>query len=146
MFSITAKAHFDSAHFLSGYEGKCANIHGHRWVVEAEVSGNLIAFGDEKQMVVDFGKLKGALSELADEFDHTLVFENGTLTDEFESALDSMGFSSCAAPFRPTAESFAYHFYNELAGQKFDVSRVTVWETPETSATYIPDKNEEFEF
>jgi 7-carboxy-7-deazaguanine synthase len=22
---------FNSAHFLAGYQGKCANIHGHRW-------------------------------------------------------------------------------------------------------------------
>jgi 6-pyruvoyltetrahydropterin/6-carboxytetrahydropterin synthase len=146
MFSVTAKAHFDSAHFLSGYEGKCANIHGHRWVVEAEVSGNLIAFGDEKQMVVDFGKLRDALEDLTEEFDHSLIYEDGTLSDEFEAALEAEGFYAAPVPFRPTAESFAYHFYNELADKKFDVSRVTVWETPETSAAYIPDKNEEFEF
>jgi 6-pyruvoyltetrahydropterin/6-carboxytetrahydropterin synthase len=146
MYSVTAKAHFDSAHFLSEYEGKCANIHGHRWVVEAEVSGNLIAFGDERQMVVDFSKLKRALEELADEFDHTLIFEEGTLSDELESALDNEGFSTCPVDFRPTAESFAYHFYTELTDRKFGVSKVTVWETPDQSASYIPDNNEDFEF
>jgi 6-pyruvoyltetrahydropterin/6-carboxytetrahydropterin synthase len=146
MYSITAKAHFDSAHFLSEYEGKCANIHGHRWVVEATVSGNLIAFGDERQMVTDFGKLREALFEIADDFDHTLIFEEGTLSDELESALDNEGFSTCPVPFRPTAESFAYHFFTELTDRKFDVSRVAVWETPECCAEYIPDKSEDFEF
>ena len=31
MFILKAEGEFDSAHFLSGYKGKCANIHGHRW-------------------------------------------------------------------------------------------------------------------
>jgi 6-pyruvoyltetrahydropterin/6-carboxytetrahydropterin synthase len=137
MFSITAKAHFDSAHFLSEYEGKCANIHGHRWVFEAEIAGGLIAFGEEKQMVTDFAKLREALDEIAENFDHTLIYEDGTLSDPLLDALDDDGFSVCPVDFRPTAESFAYNIFNELKDRRFDVSRVTVWETPETSATYI---------
>ena len=33
MYKITANESFDSAHFLKDYDGKCANIHGHRWKV-----------------------------------------------------------------------------------------------------------------
>jgi 6-pyruvoyltetrahydropterin/6-carboxytetrahydropterin synthase len=152
MFRVTAKAHFDSAHFLKGYDGKCANIHGHRWTVEAEVSGGLIAFGEEKQMVVDFGRLREALEEIADFFDHSLIYEDGSLGAVTVDALESEGFSLCPVDFRPTAESFAYHFYNELKDNDFDISRVTVWETPDSSATYIPEPetdltdDEDFEF
>ena len=39
MYHLKTTAAFDSAHFLAGYEGKCANIHGHRWVIEVEISG-----------------------------------------------------------------------------------------------------------
>jgi 6-pyruvoyltetrahydropterin/6-carboxytetrahydropterin synthase len=152
MFKVTAKAHFDSAHFLKDYVGKCANIHGHRWVIEAEVGGGLIAFGEEAQMVVDFGKLRDALNEIAGYFDHSLIYEEGSLSDELADALEGEGFSICPVDFRPTAESFAYHIYGELDDKDFAVSRVTVWETPDCSATYIPESgseltdDEDFEF
>ena len=37
MFELKTSASFDSAHFLSGYQGKCANLHGHRWKIEVTV-------------------------------------------------------------------------------------------------------------
>ena len=33
MYQLTIEQSFDSAHFLAGYQGKCGNIHGHRWRV-----------------------------------------------------------------------------------------------------------------
>ena len=43
MYQLKAKAAFDSAHFLSGYKGKCANLHGHRWTIEVIVEqGDLV--------------------------------------------------------------------------------------------------------
>lgn len=37
MYILKTEQSFDSAHFLAGYEGKCRNLHGHRWKIEAEV-------------------------------------------------------------------------------------------------------------
>ena len=42
MYALKTQAHFDSAHFLHGYDGKCKNIHGHRWTVEAEITGETL--------------------------------------------------------------------------------------------------------
>lgn len=39
MYFLKTTASFDSAHFLQGYNGKCANLHGHHWVIEVEISG-----------------------------------------------------------------------------------------------------------
>lgn len=39
MYVLKTNSSFDSAHFLSGYKGKCSNIHGHRWKVEIQVKG-----------------------------------------------------------------------------------------------------------
>ena len=39
MYSLKTNSSFDSAHFLASYEGKCRNLHGHRWTVEVEVGG-----------------------------------------------------------------------------------------------------------
>ena len=35
MFLLNVKAHYDSAHFLRNYHGKCEKLHGHHYVVEA---------------------------------------------------------------------------------------------------------------
>jgi len=59
---------FDAAHYLSCYEGKCANMHGHGWVLEVEVSGLV---GDETGMVIDFVELKKSVNTLViDVLDH----------------------------------------------------------------------------
>ena len=82
MYQLTTHASFDSAHFLSGYEGKCSNIHGHRWKLEVTVqSETLEQTGQIRGMVVDFGQLKDDIKKLADEFDHSLIIEDGTLED-----------------------------------------------------------------
>ena len=59
MYKITSQAHFDAAHFLFGYNGKCRNIHGHRWVVSADIAAeNLRDDPQERGMVTDFGSFK----------------------------------------------------------------------------------------
>ena len=37
MYILKTEASFDSAHFLAGYNGKCSNLHGHRWKIVLEV-------------------------------------------------------------------------------------------------------------
>ena len=75
MYIIRTESAFDSAHFLSGYQGKCSNIHGHRWRVVAEVAAeNLQSQGQLRGMVTDFGDIKADLKELADNFDHVFIY------------------------------------------------------------------------
>ena len=137
MFRLKASAAFDSAHFLKGYEGKCANIHGHRWTVEAEVGGEeLVPSGTKRGMLIDFGELKKALRSLADSFDHTLIYESGSLKETTLAALRDEGFSLTEVPFRPTAENFARHFAGILAGEGLPLISVTVYETPDNCAVY----------
>ena len=59
MYYLQTKASFDAAHFLWKYEGKCRNIHGHRWNFVAKIkSQELEQEGQTRGMVVDFGNLK----------------------------------------------------------------------------------------
>lgn len=53
MYQLRTVADFDSAHFLSGYQGKCANIHGHRWHVEVEIQAEHLE--SEGQMARNVG-------------------------------------------------------------------------------------------
>ena len=108
MYQLKTVADFDSAHFLSGYQGKCANIHGHRWHVEIEIQAEYLEVqGQMRGMLVDFGDLKRDLKKLVDEFDHTLIYESGTLREKTIEALLEEGFRLNKVDFRPTAENFS---------------------------------------
>lgn len=137
MYMLKTSASFDSAHFLSGYNGKCANIHGHRWTIEVTINGNsLQTEGEKRGMIIDFSDLKKAVRSLADDFDHALIYEQGTLKPETENALADEGFRTIKIPFRPTAEELAKYFFNQLKNKGFPVYIVTVFETPDNSASY----------
>ena len=139
MYLLKTAATFDSAHFLSGYNGKCANIHGHTWKLEVAISSQTLKdTGEKRGMVIDFSDLKKAVRELASRFDHTLIYEKGSLKDDTVAALSSEGFKLTEVPFRPTAEKFAEHFYRSLA-ENLPVKSVSVYETPDNCAVYEED-------
>ena len=141
MYYIQTEAAFDAAHFLMGYEGKCRNIHGHRWRIVAELeSEKLITTGVTRGMVCDFGDIKSDLRALADHFDHALLIEVGTLKAKTVEALEEEGFRLIFLPFRTTAENFAAYFYSELKKKGYRVARVSVYETPENCAVYTGEK------
>ena len=77
MFKLKSEIQFDMAHYLSGYKGKCANIHGHRYRLIATLKANELR--EDKQMrgmVEDFGEFKRGLKFIADMFDHKLIIED----------------------------------------------------------------------
>lgn len=66
---------FDAAHQLPLHDGKCANLHGHTYRVEATFSG-LIETGANPQqgMVVDFGVVKDIYKRRVEtRLDHSLI-------------------------------------------------------------------------
>lgn len=137
MYTLKTSASFDSAHFLAGYKGKCANLHGHRWKIEVFVSSQeLINDGEKKGMVIDFSDLKKAVRSLAESLDHSMLYEKGTLKPATEQALLGEGFRLIPLDYRPTAENFAKAFFEELTRGGLNVSRVDVYETPDNCASY----------
>ena len=124
MFEITAKDHFDAAHFLRGYNGKCANIHGHRWQVEVSLQGPEL---NELGILVDFMDVKSMLKEVMEVFDHKMVND--------------------VPPFdrlNPTAENIARFVYEEMSSKLntqikpgIVLTRATVWESESASSTYF---------
>ena len=141
MYILKTSAEFDSAHFLEGYKGKCANIHGHRWKTEVCVAEEaLIAEGEKRGMVIDFGDLKREVRTLADSFDHALIYETGSLKAATLAALRDEDFRLIEVSYRPTAENFARDFYEVLTQKGLPVKSVTVYETPENCAIYEEEK------
>ena len=94
MYTISVQAHYDAAHLLRDYEGKCARLHGHRYVVEVALQAEDVG---SKGMACDFSDLKRHLKELADRFDHRNLSEVPPFT-EIES----------------TAENQARFFFDEM--------------------------------
>jgi len=122
-FTVSAQAHYDAAHFLRNYDGKCAKLHGHRYVVEAAVRLETL---DESGIAFDFVDLKRALRVLADQLDH----ENLNELPQFEG-------------LETSAENQARHFFEQLkerlpgpAAQGLLYARV--WESPNQWAQYGP--------
>ena len=141
MYILKTSAEFDSAHFLAGYKGKCANIHGHRWKIEVCVAEEaLITEGEKRGMVIDFGDLKREVRTLADSFDHALIYETGSLKAATLAALRDEDFRLIEVSYRPTAENFARDFYEVLTQKGLPVKSVTVYETPENCAIYEEEK------
>lgn len=116
-YTLGLKRHFDAAHFLKNYRGKCASIHGHRWEVEVIVEGEDL---DEIGMLVDFTALKNMLDGLLEQLDHKLLNEQSLLEGT-----------------NPTAEHLCRVLYRALENRLpcgTVLKAVKIWETPDAWA------------
>jgi len=69
-YYLTVSQNFEAAHYLSGYSGNCANIHGHTWKVEVTIVGSQL---DSIGMLVDFRDIRRELAAVLVQFDHALI-------------------------------------------------------------------------
>lgn len=140
MYILKTEQSFDAAHFLSGYQGKCSNIHGHRWTIHLEVmTEELCSDRQLNGMYVDFGQLKKDLKEEADWLDHCMIIEKGSLKDKTMEALQEENFRIVEMDFRPTAENLSKYFYEQMQKRNYRVRRVTIYETPTNCASYMEE-------
>ncbi|MFQ5647562.1 MAG: 6-carboxytetrahydropterin synthase QueD [bacterium] len=118
MFEVSVEASFSSAHQLRGYKGKCENLHGHNWKVEAVVRSERV---DDLGMVIDFQKLKGSLHQILEELDHRNLNDLPPFINQ-----------------NPSSENIAAYLYRELKKKvSCAPARITVWESEKCSATYF---------
>jgi len=121
MYTISVRAHYDAAHFLRNYKGKCERLHGHRYVVEIAVQAAEL---NEAGIAFDFVDLKRHLRTLAEELDH----QNLNELPQFEG-------------LETSAEVQARHFYDRLRDLLPEpvakgLLYARVWETPTQWAQY----------
>lgn len=72
MFTLCVKDSFSAAHRLEEYHGKCEELHGHNFVVEAFFTGEK---PDKSGMVIDFAILKNYLKDILASLDHKYLNE-----------------------------------------------------------------------
>ncbi len=120
MYQVSVRQHFDAAHYLRGYGGKCEALHGHRFEVVVSVQvGKLNNIG----LAFDFVELKQHVGEVLKRFDHACLND--------------------VRPFdkiNPSSENIASTVYKELRKRLsgLAISQVEVWESPESRVTYTP--------
>ena len=120
MFLLNVKAHYDAAHFLRNYRGKCEKLHGHRYVVEAGLAFDDVGPGG---MAYDFGDAKRHLRAIAERLDHENINELEPFTE-----------------IEPSAENQARWIFERMRELLEDraghLAYVRVWETPNQYAQY----------
>jgi len=121
MYQITVKQHFDAAHFLKGYKGKCEKLHGHRYQVIVKVTAGET---NEIGLAYDFAELKKQLKSIIDKYDHSCLNDVPPFNE-----------------LNPSAENIASTIYNELKplvkGARLEA--VEVWESPDSGVEYRGD-------
>ncbi|MCQ2336952.1 MAG: 6-carboxytetrahydropterin synthase [Paludibacteraceae bacterium] len=139
MFKIKNKIEFDMAHYLSDYNGKCANIHGHRYkLITSICKEELCPDGHARGMVEDFSVIKNALKDIETMFDHKLLIEDNADGRRVAESLKALpnGFEIVMLPFRPTCEEMSRYIFNSLKAKGLPVSEVELFETPNNSCVY----------
>ena len=122
MYRVSVEQHFDAAHYLRGYQGKCEKLHGHRFKVVVSLKAATL---NETGLAYDFVELKGHLGEILTQFDHTCLND--------------------VPPFdklNPSSENIAATVYDQLKGRlpgEVSLSSVEVWESPQSCVTYSPE-------
>lgn len=142
MFILKSEIEFDSAHFLSGYEGKCANIHGHRYRLIVKIKGDkLKTSGNDRAMVEDFSFIKSALREIHDLFDHKIIIEDDEIGKDLINKLKTVPqeFKYELVQYRPTVEEMSRNIFSIIKGKGINIYEVELFETPTNSCIYRED-------
>ncbi len=116
MYEIKVRSSFSAAHNLRNYRGKCENLHGHNWNIEAVFAYKLLG---KDGMAVDFKEARSLLKSVLEKFDHSYLNE--------KSAFKSLN---------PTSENMARLIYDGIKKANKRIYSVSVWENESSCATY----------
>ena len=136
---ITRKLEFDAGHRIPDHKSQCRHMHGHRYVLEITLTGEVIDTEGESSrgMVMDFADIKAIAKEhVVDKWDHAfLAFRDDLQVVEFLSTLP--GHKTVVLDQVPTAENLAatafrilQPLYRDTYGNKLRLARVRLYETP----------------
>jgi 6-pyruvoyltetrahydropterin/6-carboxytetrahydropterin synthase len=120
MYIINVKAHYDAAHFIREYNGKCERLHGHRYEVEIALAFESLGTGG---IAFDFADAKRRLREVTEELDHQNLNDLPAFAD-----------------METSAENQARYIFETVRERLGEVGEnllyARVWETPNQWAQY----------
>jgi 6-pyruvoyltetrahydropterin/6-carboxytetrahydropterin synthase len=122
-YEISTEGTFSAAHYLEGYKGDCARLHGHNWRVRVTVR---MEDNTPNGLTVDFRRLRSLIQQVIAPLDHRVLNELPPFADK-----------------NPTAETIAEWCYLEMVPlvetDAAEVIRVEVWESLQNCATYLKE-------
>lgn len=138
---------FEAAHALEGYDGACAEIHGHSYKLYVTVKGAPIS--DESNpkfgMVMDFGELKRIVNEqVVAPFDHAFVLRRTSQNCEMYDQLRYRFERIVLVEFQPTCENMLIEFARRISRQLPDgikLHSLRLHETENSYAEWYADEN-----
>ena len=120
MFTLFVRETFAAAHRIELYHGKCEELHGHNFKVEAAFEGEDVG---KEGMLLDFAVLKAMLRAVIADLDHKYINDIPFFKERASSA-----------------EYLAFYVYGrltELVGKEHvAVKEVRVWESDNAYAAY----------
>lgn len=120
VYELKIITQFAAAHRLENFYGKCEALHGHNWKVEVLVTGERL---DQAGLLLDFGLVKSRAQEVLAELDHKYLNELAAFQHQ-----------------NPSSENLARYLFERLGavlnGKGVRVSRVNVWESDTSCASY----------
>jgi len=133
MYRVTEIVDFCYGHRLLRYKGKCAHLHGHNGRVEIELASNSL---NDQSMVADFSDIGRIVREWIDQnLDHRMILHR---EDPLAALLKKHDEPLFLMDNDPTAEAIARVIFEHALSQGLKVSKVRLWETPGSVASYAP--------
>jgi len=133
MYRVTEIVEFCYGHRLLRYKGKCAHLHGHNGRVEIELASPSL---NEQSMVTDFSDISRIVKEWIDQnLDHRMLLHRD---DPLVAVLKRHDEPVFVMDSDPTAEAIARLIYEYATSRGLKVSRVRLWETGSSVASYSP--------
>ena len=126
MYEVTIIKSFSAAHVLAEIGGKCEELHGHNFKVEATVAASDL---NSTGLLIDFRIFKKWLDEILEDIDHK-----------------HLNIIPLFAGINPSAENIAKYIYAKMelkvktAKASVNVVRVKIWESENAAVTYMPEQ------
>jgi len=131
MFQVTQNIEFCYGHRLLNYAGKCRHLHGHNGRAVIVLEGEKL---DARGMLVDFTDIKNTVRTWIDtQLDHRMILNE---QDPAVPFLREQGEPLFLVKENPTAETIAKIIFEYTQSQNLPVVEVSLWETPNSFATY----------
>ena len=122
MYEVEVQDEFSAAHFIKLYDGSWEPRHGHNWKVAVVARSEKL---DSIGVVVDFEMLKPSLKAALAELNEISINDHPAFKNE---------------KLNPSTENIAKLIHDRLSAKfrsdNAKIVKVTVWETPDASATY----------
>lgn len=119
MFILSKRFKFEASHQLMHHDGKCANLHGHSWVMTVKVKGfHLHKLGPKQGMLIDYGTISEIVKPVIAEY------------------LDHHHLNETINPEAPTSENLAFWCFNLLKPKIPGLLSVGIQETDTSEVEY----------